>query len=89
MASSPRLEIGQQHCWLGLNMLMLVCNKYGRGVDTWTLAPPDTDTGPVKVPHSQEPIVMIAATRLYAILNMLLNKIVHFEEHSTFRYEQG
>ena len=43
----------------------------------------------VKVSHSQEPIVRIAATRLYAILNMLLNNIVHFQEHSTFRYEQG
>ena len=50
----------------------------------------DTDyTDTLKVPHSQEPIVMIAPIQLYAILNMLLNNIVHFQEHSTFRYEQG
>ena len=84
MASSPRSEIGAATV-TGSHMLMLVCNKYGWGVDTWT----GLYTLILKVPHSQEPIVMIAPIQLYAILNMLLNNIVHFQEHSTFRYEQG
>mgnify|MGYP003337286575 CR=1 FL=1 len=81
MGSSPRLKIGaatlawSEHANAGLQQIW-----EGGG---------HLECGPVKVSHSQEPIVMIAATRLYAILNMLLNNILHFQEHSTFRYEQG
>lgn len=85
MASSPRLEIGattlaeSEHANVGLQQIWAGCGHLDTGTSWYC----------VKVPHSQEPIVLMAATRLYAILNMLLNNIVHFEEHSTFRYEQG
>ena len=50
MASSPRLEIGATTLagWLNTEHANVGLQQIWAGVvDTWTLAPPDTDTGPV------------------------------------------